>query len=259
MGNDAKIGLLFSLGIIIAIAFILYGVNEQAVNKNVDLFNRDDAAMSSSNKKPGNSYSPPRSTYSNNNSNDDNIENVTGNTGNSDYVRDLPGASESDQNAESLDNRINRLLPANDQQADIAGVPAGWPKTHTVADGENLTEISIKYYGSKEGNRWVNVTRIHKANLSVIPSMDDLKPGQKLIIPAIDGVLSSNNSSAARAVSPVAVNKTYTVVDGDRLYTIAKRLLGNGNRYHEIIKLNSAKIRNADEIIPGMVLVIPAK
>ncbi len=49
--------------------------------------------------------------------------------------------------------------------------------------------------------------------------------------------------------------KTHTVVKGDTLWHIAKKYLGNGNRYKEIAKLNN--IKNPDLIYPGQVFKIP--
>lgn len=51
--------------------------------------------------------------------------------------------------------------------------------------------------------------------------------------------------------------KTYTVVKGDCLWSIAKKLFGNGTRWREIYNLNRDKISNPNLIYPGQVLVIP--
>lgn len=48
---------------------------------------------------------------------------------------------------------------------------------------------------------------------------------------------------------------TYTVVSGDTLWHIAKRFLGNGNRYGEIVKLNN--ISNPNVIYVGQILKLP--
>ena len=59
--------------------------------------------------------------------------------------------------------------------------------------------------------------------------------------------------SAETAPSP----KVYTVVRGDCLWAIAKRILGNGSRWREIYGLNQDKIKNPNLIYPGQVLVLP--
>lgn len=51
--------------------------------------------------------------------------------------------------------------------------------------------------------------------------------------------------------------KTYTVVKGDCLWKIAKKLLGNGASWPQIYALNKDKIKNSNLIYPGQVLTIP--
>jgi len=52
--------------------------------------------------------------------------------------------------------------------------------------------------------------------------------------------------------------KTYTVVKGDSLYNIAKKMLGKGSRWAEIYNLNKDKIKNPNLIYPGQVFTLPA-
>jgi nucleoid-associated protein YgaU len=49
---------------------------------------------------------------------------------------------------------------------------------HIVRDGENLSAISLRYYGS--ANKWA---KILAANRSVVKDPDKITPGTKLIIP----------------------------------------------------------------------------
>ena len=51
--------------------------------------------------------------------------------------------------------------------------------------------------------------------------------------------------------------KTYTVKSGDCLWNIAKKELGDGNRWKEIHNLNLDKISNPNLIHAGLVLVMP--
>ncbi len=54
---------------------------------------------------------------------------------------------------------------------------------------------------------------------------------------------------------------TYTVVQGDSLWTIAERFLGSGSRYTELVEANKDKypslLKNPNLIYPGWVLTIP--
>ncbi len=52
-----------------------------------------------------------------------------------------------------------------------------------------------------------------------------------------------------------AAQRTHTVVEGDTLWAIAEKYLGDGNRYQEIANLNN--IPNPDLINVGQVVTIP--
>lgn len=53
-------------------------------------------------------------------------------------------------------------------------------------------------------------------------------------------------------------NTTYTVKNGDCLWNIAKKQLGDGSRYTEIYELNKDKIKNPNLIHAGQDLVLPS-
>jgi nucleoid-associated protein YgaU len=64
------------------------------------------------------------------------------------------------------------------------------------------------------------------------------------------------SSSTAPASAPGA--RTYTVVKGDSLSKIAKRLLGDAKLWPRIYDANRSIIDDPDLIHPGQVLTIPA-
>ncbi|MEZ5911630.1 MAG: peptidoglycan-binding protein LysM [Paracoccaceae bacterium] len=49
----------------------------------------------------------------------------------------------------------------------------------------------------------------------------------------------------------------HTVAKGDTLSAIAKKTLGNANRYNEIFEANKPMLSHPDKIYPGQVLRIP--
>ena len=51
----------------------------------------------------------------------------------------------------------------------------------------------------------------------------------------------------------------HTVVKGDTLSAIAKKTLGNANRYNEIFEANKPMLSHPDKIYPGQMLRIPQK
>lgn len=69
----------------------------------------------------------------------------------------------------------------------------------------------------------------------------------------------SGATSDARVVEPATpAAATYTVARGDSLSKIAKKTLGNANRWREIFEANRDQIDNPDLIQPGQVLKLPA-
>lgn len=71
--------------------------------------------------------------------------------------------------------------------------------------------------------------------------------------PDFSDVQSGSSSTAPK----VPGGRTYTVVAGDNLSKIAKKLLGKASRWTEIHALNEATVKNPDLIRPGQVLKIP--
>jgi len=66
--------------------------------------------------------------------------------------------------------------PASGPAAPPIVTPA--PRYHTVQEGESLTRISVRFYGSP--NRWQD---IYDANREVLKGENALRPGQRLRIP----------------------------------------------------------------------------
>jgi 5'-nucleotidase / UDP-sugar diphosphatase len=62
----------------------------------------------------------------------------------------------------------------------------------------------------------------------------------------------------AAATDGAAVQTDYTVVEGDSVWRIAKKLLGDWQRGAEIIKLNPELQKNPNRLRLGQVLKVPA-
>ena len=54
-----------------------------------------------------------------------------------------------------------------------------------------------------------------------------------------------------------SAQQTYTVVSGDSLSRISKRLYGDAAKWKKIYEANTDQIKNPDLIYPGQVLKIP--
>lgn len=113
------------------------------------------------------------------------------------------------------------LIPQN--------LSSGW-MLYNVESGDTLWNIARNYLGS-----WTKY--------NIIMSLNNLQnetiyPGQILKIP----IKNQNN--------------IYTVQPGDNLWNISLKLLGDGNRFYEIIQLNNLQ---SDQVTEGQKLKIPEK
>jgi nucleoid-associated protein YgaU len=72
--------------------------------------------------------------------------------------------------------------------------------------------------------------------------------------------ISAAPGAVARGVaSPSTPSQTYTVKEGDTLSKIAKEVLGDSSRYHELFAANQPMLKDPNKIYPGQVLTIPKK
>ena len=151
---------------------------------------------------------------------------------------------------------------------------------YVVQEGDTLSSIAKKFYGEEQGNRLVNINAIFEANRITLVSADDLYVGQKLVIPPLPSasatgstqtVLSEKVFSKVESIGKRHLSKNpvvssspkqgniYIVKEGDSLWRIASRQLGDGNRYKEIVKLNSDILSSEDDIKVDMKLKLPAR
>jgi nucleoid-associated protein YgaU len=127
-----------------------------------------------------------------------------------------------------------------------APAPSSETRTHVVAKGEILSDISKKYYGSSK--HWRTIAEANNVK------EDGLKPGMKLTIPP----LAATSAPVTPAVSDTGTADagTYVVKKGDSYYKIAKKELGDASRFNEIQKLNGIA---AEDLHEGLKLKLPAK
>jgi nucleoid-associated protein YgaU len=110
--------------------------------------------------------------------------------------------------------------------------------TYVVQKGDSLARIARAKLGSEQ--RW---TEIQALNGGVDPK--SLRVGMKLKLPSDakhETSAPKARSSAPMQKSPVKASKpsgaTYVVKGGDSLTKIAQRMLGDGNRWKEIVAMN---------------------
>ena len=140
-----------------------------------------------------------------------------------------------------------------------------------------LANIAKKFYGSEEGNKRTNVAKIFEANHQLLKAIDEIYVGQKLIIPPLGSSEPDKNSGTSFTSSIFEKVKSigrkrlstdtdkekqggqYIVREGDNLWRIAEKKLGDGSRYEEISKLNANILKDEDNLIVGMLLIMPAR
>ncbi len=114
------------------------------------------------------------------------------------------------------------------------------PSTHTVAAGENLYRIGLKY----------NVSWVTLAEFNNLDNANRIKVGQVLNIPSASAE-TPNNTEPEPTPSPLT-ETTYTVKAGDNLYRIG---LAYGINWTQIAEANG--LVNPNQILVGQVLKIP--
>jgi LysM repeat protein len=115
--------------------------------------------------------------------------------------------------------------------------------TYTVVKGDTLWGISAKYLGA--GNKYKEIMSWNNLKTDVI------KVGQKLKL------YLGTDPPCDDPAEPTPEYFEYTVKKGDTPWELAKKYLGAGNRYPEIMKLSGLK--NDATIYVGQVLKIPGK
>jgi len=152
------------------------------------------------------------------------------------------------------------------------------PKIYTVSDGDTLADIAKKFYGPEEGNKKANVNKIFTANSQLLKSPDAISVGQKLLIPPLGSSGPEKNTTESSFSSLIfekvksigrknpstdtdqsKPSREYIVREGDNLWRIAAKQLGDGSRYTEISKVNADILEDKNTLVVGMRLRIPAR
>lgn len=152
--------------------------------------------------------------------------------------------------------------PIRTDTPDISSTSIG-PETdnedsHTVAEGEGLWQIAEERYGS--GYNWVDIARANN-----ISNPDQIVAGTVLVLPSVEPkerTVSEAIQDAQEALTQRIEERggriettTYTVVEGDTLWSIAERKYSDGYRWSQIAEQN--EISNPNYIEVGQVITLP--
>lgn len=146
-----------------------------------------------------------------------------------------------------LASKVTAALGGDVKPADpVKSTPVG------IKAGDLVTIAGSTYYNGKAIPGWVKKLRWYVYEVS----------GDRAVINRDESgryaIMSPIKVSALSVVgaTPVENYRIHTVVHGDTLWAIAKKYLGNGSRYKEIVSLNGLK---SNVIYSGMKLKIPNK
>jgi nucleoid-associated protein YgaU len=294
MTSDAKVGLLLGLFFIFVIAFIINGLprfrSDTNSNELTTMANSPNDSYIGSNERKARATFRQERPVTIKKENVADAQEISSNEGNVRYKRPLPQentVAKEDHITTTTEEKTNPTTPATEIRKETKvnspkPVKPDLPKVYVVQDGDNLAKIAQKFYGAEIGNKTINVNRIFEVNRRLLKSADDIKVGQKLIIPLLKdeakgvfsgglferiksiGQTSSSTTTPTKTPSkpkpepPTAKNtKYYVVKDGDSLWKIADKQLGNKERFREIIKLNA--LDDEDYLKIGQRLKIPAQ
>ncbi|MHC4570480.1 MAG: LysM peptidoglycan-binding domain-containing protein [Planctomycetota bacterium] len=286
MSSDAKIGLLLGLVFIFIIAFLINGLpnfrgdgnnNELTTNmvslqnnppglaakerKAREVFNQIEPAK----KRPFEVQPSPRHNQS-----------IRFETALPKKTLVLKEASKTIEVKRTSAPVLSRPVTTQKRKAKI--VKPALPKIYVVSEGDNLTVIAKKFYGSENGNEEVNAARIFGANRRFLKSPDEIYVGQRLIIPPLSAPAPNKNVVSSVLANPILEKvksigkrhlsaegrkalqkKQYVVREGDSLWRIAAEQLGDGSRYSEIAKLNTDILDDESSLPVGMRLKMPVR
>lgn len=124
---------------------------------------------------------------------------------------------------------------------------------YQVGKGDSLYSIAADLLGS--GARW---REIYAANHGSVSSSYLLKVGQRLVIPGSRPIEAAPVMMAhAKPMPQNSPKGNYKVAPGDSLYTIARKRLGNPQRWREIVAMNKASLQGKTVIYPNQWLTLP--
>ncbi len=176
-------------------------------------------------------------------------------------------ASEYEQHVNSGESQAEPIImgpgPTPVLPESSAGRASG--ERYVVRDGDTLYGLCRRFYG--DGSLY---EALLSHNADVIPPTSRLLPGMTIILPQKDVLTGGRTAppghtpTAPAAQAPPARStaiKTidYTIREDDRLWDLAKKHLGKGGRWHEIVALNRDIIRNPDVLPIGKTIRIPVR
>lgn len=152
--------------------------------------------------------------------------------------------------------------PVATVSASIPVASSGKDQPYVVAPGDTLYGISQKVYGEGAYYR-----ALFAYNSDRYPHAEDIRAGNVLDVPPLEYLKGRYPELTSGAADPAGQSfgsrastsgGTYVVREGDTLFDIARRQLGQASRWTELYNLNrSALGENLENLRPGIELKLP--
>jgi len=130
-----------------------------------------------------------------------------------------------------------------DEQSSACTIKA---RIYIVQAGDTLEAIAGKVYGDR--SQWSSLAQANREQLGRPPYI--LAVGEKIVIPP------KEEAAKIHSVSPDATDGTYTVVSGDSLGVIARKVYGTSRRWQQLYELNRDRLSSPSALRVGQKLRI---
>ncbi len=117
-------------------------------------------------------------------------------------------------------------------------------RTYTIQAGDTLEAIAGRVYGDR--SQWSSLVRANRKQLGHTPYV--LTVGTQLVIPPQEG------AAKIHSVSSRDVDGVYTVVSGDSLGVIARKVYGSSRRWQWLYELNRDRLSSPSALRVGQKL-----
>jgi nucleoid-associated protein YgaU len=140
----------------------------------------------------------------------------------------------------------------------VTASPTSVAATYKAREGDTLGRMAQKALGA---NTKANRDAIARLNPSLQARPDVIVAGREYKIPAQAGAVAAAAAPAVANSSSTNSGSTtwYTVREGDSLWKIAKREVGDPGAVNQIIALNKESLKDGSNLQPDMKLRLPTK
>ncbi|MBN1354070.1 MAG: LysM peptidoglycan-binding domain-containing protein [Candidatus Omnitrophica bacterium] len=199
-------------------------------------------------------------------------------------IRDLVGMQK-DRNAHFVIAEVEEVMipyPAEAKKLGAQEVEEGKYVIEKDEEVESGIEVSTRDYVIKKNDTLEKIAQeelggshrwkyLYEFNKDRIKNPDKLEEGTVIKIPveqeaqkaviieeeAEPGIDEEAMTAGSEEPTVSGGTRSYSIKKDDSLWKIAKRELGDGNRWKEIYELNKGKIKNPDKLVAGMKITIP--